>query len=100
MQTHPKKLLVVITEAALEKRLIQDAKRLGAQGYTVYDVRGGSQHATHEGAWEADRMIEIKIICDDAVAQAIAEHVMAQYAANYGVSLFFADVQVIRPQKF
>ncbi len=100
MQTHPKKLLVVITEAALEKRLIQDAKRLGAQGYTVYDVRGGSQQATHEGAWEADRMIEIKIICDDAVAQAIAEHVMAQYAANYGMSLFFTDVQVIRPQKF
>jgi nitrogen regulatory protein P-II 2 len=100
MQTHPKRLLVVITEAALEKRLIRDAKRLGAQGYTVYDVRGGSQHATHEGAWEADRMIEIKIICDDAVAQAIAEHVMAQYAANYGMSLFFTDVQVIRPQKF
>jgi nitrogen regulatory protein P-II 2 len=100
MQTHPKKLLVVITEAALEKRLIQDAKGLGAQGYTVYDVRGGSQHATHEGAWEADRMIEIKIICDDAVAQAIAEHVMAQYAAHYGVSLFFTDVAVIRPQKF
>jgi nitrogen regulatory protein P-II 2 len=100
MQTHPKKLLVIITEAALEKRLIADAKRLGAQGYTVYDVRGGSQHATHEGAWEADRMIEIKIICDDAVAHTVAEHVMAQYAVNYGVSLFFTDIAVIRPQKF
>jgi nitrogen regulatory protein P-II 2 len=100
MQTHPKKLLVVITEAALEKRLIQDAKRLGAQGYTVHDVRGGSQHATREGQWEADRSIELKIICDAAVAQAIAEYVMAQYAADYGVSLFFTDVAVIRPQKF
>jgi nitrogen regulatory protein P-II 2 len=100
MQTHPKKLLVIITEAALEKRLIQDAKRLGAQGYTVHDVRGGSQHATREGQWEADRSIELKIICDDAVAQAIAEYVMAQYAADYGVSLFFTDVAVIRPQKF
>lgn len=100
MQTHPKKLLTIITEAALEKPLILDAKRLGAQGYTVYDVRGGSQEATHEGAWEADRMIEIKIICDDAVAHAIAEHVMARYAAHYGMSLFFTDVQVLRPQKF
>jgi nitrogen regulatory protein P-II 2 len=100
LEKHPKKLLVIITEAALEKRLIQDAKRLGAHGYTVYDVRGGSEHATHEGAWEADRMIEIKIICDTPVADAIAAHVMAQYAANYGVSLFFTDVQVIRPQKF
>jgi nitrogen regulatory protein P-II 2 len=100
MQTHPKKLLVIITEAALEKRLIHDAKRLGAQGYTVLDVRGGSQHATREGQWEADRSIELKIICDDAVAQAIAEYVMAQYAADYGVSLFFTEVAVIRPQKF
>jgi nitrogen regulatory protein P-II 2 len=100
MQTHPKKLLVIITEAALEKRLIHDAKRLGAQGYTVHDVRGGSQHATREGQWEADRSIELKVICDAAVAQAIAEYVMAQYAADYGVSLFFTDVAVIRPQKF
>jgi nitrogen regulatory protein P-II 2 len=100
MQTHPKKLLVIITEAALEKRLVADAKRLGAQGYTVHDVRGGSQHATREGQWEADRSIELKIICDDAVASAIAEHVMARYAADYGVSLFFTDVAVIRPQKF
>jgi nitrogen regulatory protein P-II 2 len=100
MTTHPKKLLTIITEAALEKRLIADAKQLGAQGYTVYDVRGGSQHATHEGAWEADRMIEIKFMCNAAVANAIAQHVMAQYAVNYGVSLFFTDIAVIRPQKF
>jgi nitrogen regulatory protein P-II 2 len=100
MQQHPKKLLVIITEAALEKRLIQDAKRLGAHGYTVYDVRGGSERATHEGAWEADRMIEIKIICDQAVAEAIAEHALAQYAPHYGLSLFFTDVAVLRPAKF
>jgi nitrogen regulatory protein P-II 2 len=100
MEKHPKKLLVLITEGALEKRLIQDLKRLGAQGYTVHDVRGGSAHATHEGQWEADRMVEFKIICDAPVADAIAEHTLAQYAPHYGVSLFFADVAVLRPQKF
>jgi nitrogen regulatory protein P-II 2 len=100
MQQHPKKLLVIIAEAALEKRLIQDAKRMGAQGYTVYDVRGGSQDATHEGAWEADRMIEMKIICDAPIASAIAEHALAQYAPHHGLSLFFTDVAVLRPAKF
>ena len=100
MLKHSKKLLVIITEAVLEKQLILDAKRLGAQGYTVYDVRGGSQYATHEGNWDADRMIEMKIICDAAVADAMASHVIAQYASNYGVSLFFSDIEVIRPQKF
>ncbi len=100
MLKHQKKLLVIITEAILEKSLIADAKRLGAQGYTVYDVRGGSQYATHEGNWDADRMIEMKIICDALVADAMASHVIVQYASNYGVSLFFSDIEVIRPQKF
>ncbi len=100
MLKHQKKLLVIITEAILEKSLIADAKRLGAQGYTVYDVRGGSQNATHEGNWDADRMIEMKIICDAAVADAMASYVIEQYASNYGVRLFFSDIEVIRPQKF
>lgn len=100
MTKHPKKLLVVITEAMLEKQLVLDLKRLGAHGYTVHEVRGGSAHATHDGSWEADRMIELKIICDESVADAIAEWVIAHYAAHYGVSLYFADVGVVRPQKF
>lgn len=100
MLKHQKKLLVIIAEAVLEKSLINDAKRLGAQGYTVYDVRGGSQYATHEGNWDADRMIEIKIICEASVADAMASHVIDQYASNYGVSLFFSNIEVIRPQKF
>jgi hypothetical protein len=34
------------------------------------------------------------------VADALASHVIAQYASNYGVSLFFSDIEVVRPQKF
>ena len=93
-------MLVIITEAILEKSLISDAKRLGVQGYTVYDVRGGSQYATHEGNWDADRMIEMKIICDEVVANALASHIISQYASNYGVSLFFSNIDVMRPLKF
>jgi hypothetical protein len=40
MTQHPKKLLVIVAEAALEKALTQLAMDLGAHGYTVYDVRG------------------------------------------------------------
>ena len=100
LKKHQKKLLVIISEAVLEKSLISDAKRLGAQGYTIYDVRGGSQYATHEGSWDADRMIEMKIICGETVADALASHVITHYASNYGVSLFFSNIEVMRPQKF
>ncbi|MCW7541721.1 transcriptional regulator [Aquabacterium sp. A7-Y] len=97
---HPRQLLVIIAEAALEKSLVRDVKRLGAHGYTVYDVRGEGATGVREGAWEADRTIEMKVICEPAVADQIAQHVLAQYAPHYGLTMFFTDVHVLRPEKF
>ena len=100
MQTHARKMLVIIGEAALEKRLIGDARSFGAHGYTICDVRGGGERGDREARWEADRSIEMKVICDEAVAEKLAEHILRSYAANYAVTLFTADVGVFRPQKF
>ncbi|MFN9806543.1 MAG: P-II family nitrogen regulator [Betaproteobacteria bacterium] len=100
MQTHARKLLVIITEAALEKQLIRDARQFGAHGYTIYDVRGGGEHGEREAAWDADRMVEMKVICEEAVANRMAAHVLASYAPHYAVTMFTADVGVFRPQKF
>jgi nitrogen regulatory protein P-II 2 len=97
---HPRRLLAIITEAALEKSLARDARRLGAHGYTVSDVRGAGHSGIREGSWEADRSIEMKIICDAEIADRIAAHVLEQYGANFGLTLFFADVEVLRPGKF
>ena len=102
---HPKTLLVIFAESALEKQLIQDATTFGAQGYTVWDVRGASQlHTPHaqrrSGEWEAERSIEMKLVCAPEVADALAAHVLSRYAADYAVSLYFADVAVVRAEKF
>ena len=100
MHTHAKKLLVIICEAALERDLLTDARRFGALGYTINEVRGGGRHGEREAAWEADRSVEVKVVCDAAVADKLAEHVLATYAPNYAVTMFTADVGVFRPQKF
>lgn len=100
MTKHPRKLLVIIAEAVLEKRLVADVRQAGAHGYTVHDVRGGSEHSTREGTWEADRTIELKVICEESVADVIANRVLSRYAPHYGVTLFFSDVAVLRPEKF
>jgi nitrogen regulatory protein P-II 2 len=100
MDTHARKLIVIITEAILEKPLVEDVKRLGALGYTVYDVRGGGQGGERAGAWDADRNIEMKVIATEAVAEAISRHVLETYCANYSVTVFLADVAVLRPEKF
>ena len=57
MQKHPRKLLVVITEAAIERALIADLRRLGAMGYTVNEVRGGGSTGERSGEWEAERSV-------------------------------------------
>ncbi|MCU0764858.1 MAG: transcriptional regulator [Burkholderiaceae bacterium] len=100
MHTHAKKLLVIICEAPLEKQLVGDARRLGAHGYTISAVRGGGEGGEREARWEADRSIEMKVICDEAVAANLAQHVLSTYAPHYAVTLFTADVGVFRPQKF
>ena len=100
MQTHPRKLLVVICEAALERTLVDEARRLGAHGYTLAEVRGSGRGGIREGAWEGDRSIELKIICEPDVAERIAAHVMQAYCPHYAVTLYFADVEVLRPEKF
>ena len=100
MTKHPKTLLVIVAEAALEKSLVRDARQHGAQSWTVGEVHGAGREGVREGAWEADRTIEIKVICDEAVADSLAEHVLATYATNYSVALCFSSVAVLRPERF
>lgn len=100
MEKHKRTLLVVIAEANLERLLIQDVQRLGAAGYTVTDVRGGGHSGVREGTWEADRTIRMEVVCNTGVADAIAEHLLAEYGKHYGLTIYFSDVQVLRPDKF
>ena len=100
MTKYPKKLLVIIAEATLESVLVERVIALGAHGYTVHPVRGRGSTQTREGAWEADRTIEMKVICDEAIADQIANEVLDAYGADYALTLFFADVAVLRASKY
>lgn len=100
MNKHAKTLLVINAEGVLEKPLVRDLRERGAQGWTVTEVHGANLEGVREGAWEADRTIELKVICDEAVADAIAAHVLASYAPHYSVALWFCAVQVLRPERY
>jgi hypothetical protein len=100
MKKHGKTMLVINAEGVLEKPLVRDLRERGAQGWTVTEVHGANLEGVREGAWEADRTIEMKIICDEAVADAIAAHVLSTYAPHYSVALWFTPVQVLRPERY
>ena len=100
MSAHAKTLLVINAEAAIERPLVEDIKRLSAHGYTVLDARGAGSRGERNAQWEADRSIQIQVICEKDVADALSEHIRKTYFDHYAVTLFTSDVEVLRSGKF
>ncbi len=97
---YTRKLLTLITEAALESRLIRDLERLGATGYTIGNARGKGGRGVREAGWEADSNIRLEVVCDEATARRIAAFVQDRYYDNYAMIVLLSDVEVLRPEKF
>ncbi len=95
-----RKLLTVVTEAALEHLLIDDIQSLGAVGYTITDARGKGSRGTRNAGWETSGNIRLEIICDDDTAMKISQYLQEKYYNNYAMILFISDVEVIRQDKF
>lgn len=100
MIKHTRKLLTIVTEAALESRLISDVGKLGAHGYTITDARGKGGRGVRNASWEASGNIRMEIICDEKIAEAIATHMRQRYYDNFAMILTMSDVEVLRPEKF
>lgn len=100
MNGRERTLLTIITEAAIERGLVEDLERLGAHGYTVTDARGKGRHGERGSAWEASSNIRVEVVCDAATAEAIAAHLQATYYEHYAMILFTSNVAVLRPDKF
>lgn len=101
MTTHRRCQLTIIAEYLLEEKLIALVGRLGAHGYTVHEVRGGSfaddGERRREGAGETDRTIEMKVICERATAETVAQKVLDEFAPHFSVRLLLSEVEVFRP---
>ena len=95
-----RKLLTVVCEAGLESRLAEDVMRLGAHGYTVSDARGRGARGVRNAAWDSAANIRLDVVCEEQVAQKIAEHLKKNYYDNFAMILFSVDVEVLRPEKF
>ncbi len=93
-------LLCVICESSIEAAVAADAKRLGAHGYTVSDARGWGNHGERDGGWPMSGNVRIDILCEAAVADAIAAHLQQSYFAAYAMVCYLSDVAVLRSDKF
>ena len=100
MNFHPRKLLLIITEAAIESSIVKEIEKLGAHGYTITDVRGKGSRGVRDAGWNENSNIRIEVICDTAIAEAITKHLREMYYENYAMIIALSEVEVLRPEKF
>jgi hypothetical protein len=93
-------LITIVTESVLERRLVEDIKRLGAHGYTVTEARGEGARGVRAADWEHSANIRMETICEKTVAEAIVTHLANTYYADYAMITFSQEVEVMRPEKF
>ena len=98
--TARRKLLTIICDTDLEKKLGADVMALGAHGYTVTEARGRGAGGERDAAWGPSGNIRMEVICEAAVADSIAEHLRKNYFEHYAMVLYMSDVEVLRGEKF
>ena len=100
MELTARKLLTIVTEAALEDKLVVDIETLGARGYTITDARGKGSRGQRDAAWASNANIRIEVLCDADAARAIFTALRERYYDNYSMVIYVGDVDVLRPEKF
>ena len=99
MNTTERQIVTVIAEAAVESRLIADIKRLGAKGYSVGHVRG--EGTTGRLLQDLNGpSVRLETIVTETVADAILEHLAADYFGRFAVVAWVAPARVLRSERF
>ena len=94
-----RKLLTVVCEGALESRLIKDLLALGAKGYTVTDAHGTGPRNQRNADLEGGN-IRLEVVTDEVILSKIIERLQADYFPNYAVSVWIAEVDVLRQDRY
>jgi nitrogen regulatory protein PII len=94
MDANRQTLLTVVTEAALERELLESLARLGVHGYTVTDARGRGTRGYRGAGWQPDTNVRLDIVCTAALAQTVVDHLHARFSDHYAMFIWLQDVRV------
>ena len=72
MQHYTRRMVTIVTEAALERALVDELEALGVRGFTITDARGKGSRGTRQSDWAQEGNIRVEVICDPALADRIA----------------------------
>lgn len=100
MITEQRALLTIITEAAIESRLLKDLDALGMRGYTIADVRGKGSRGVRDGQQTVSANIQIDTVLSQSKANLILAYLAKHYYDHYAMIAFMREVEILRPAKF
>ena len=99
MELVPLKLVTIVAESLLEKRLVEEVKRLGAKGYTITPARGEGPRGIRSVDWEGQN-IRLETIVSEEVALRILQRLQEEYFPHYAVIAYVENVWVVRGEKY
>lgn len=88
------KVVTIITESILEKKLIAELKKLGISGYTIEDVRGEGKRGFRGSDWDQTSNVRIQVVCDEVLADKITNHLRNNYFDRYAMFVFKFEADV------
>jgi len=95
----PLKLLTIVVESLLEKRLVEEIKRLGAKGYTLTPARGEGSRGIRSVDWEGQN-IRLETLVPEEVALRILQRLQEAYFPHYAMIAYVENVWVVRGEKY
>jgi len=99
VETTERHIVTIVAEAAVETRLIDDIKRLGAKGYSVGRVRGEGTNDQHLQDLSGPS-VRLEAIVSAPVADAILQHLATAYFGRFAVVAWVSVARVLRSERF
>ncbi|MGB0696161.1 MAG: P-II family nitrogen regulator [Rhodospirillaceae bacterium] len=96
---HSLKLVTLVAESLLEKRLLEEMRQAGASGYTTSPAHGEGSRDLRTGLLEEGN-VRIEVIVTEEVAEKIMARMESAYFPYYAVICWLTDVSVVRADKY
>lgn len=99
MATGTVRLVTIVAEALLSEKLIAEARKAGARGYTLTEASGEGPRGLRSTELGA-RNVRLEFLMSESAAALLLERLAESYFAHYAVVAWVADVGVVRAEKY
>lgn len=90
-----KTLVSIVTEAALQRVVVEEIISLGPDSYTTAEVRGRGPRQFDQWEPQEYRAVRIDVVCDISVGEAIVKRLSDRYFRGYSMTITRLEVSVL-----